>query len=223
MKKFILSFFLALIFTQLDAITIDLDALCQGKKQEVVKFEQTEKPGTSKSQSPSTYYCRGALISSEGHIMVSDYTKDYDNFTITWIDANDFEHVLDAALVSVHPTEEVVILKVDHPFGGMFPQPKLSFNRLKASDWVLVVTNEIESKECLFQIGKIIKLIMPSRSSFEGLYGKIGLVWRGGQQGAPVYNSQGEMVGIVGGPSDELSWIRPFFPIEQWIKETLGL
>lgn len=229
MKKLFCLFFLVSSLGKLHATSIDLNAICQNKGQEAAEFSYTLKPDNSFASyfwqaKKSTYTRQATLLSSEGYFLLPKHIlEDTEKHMICWKDVDGSEYDLEVVLVSEHPTENVAILKTDHPFGGQFPKPQLSFNRVKINEWVMVVINELSENKCFFQVGKVTDILKRTGSGPEGFYGFIGLQFRLGQSGCPVYNSQGEMVGFIDGCSnDKCMRFKPFSSIQEWIKDVIG-
>ncbi len=226
MNKYVFFIILSMVFGNVEAASIDLNMIFQGKEQEAIEFYYTDKPVFSffSESEPTTWITQGTLLSSEGHILIAKHLlKDRNKFLISWKDNDGAIYNLNAIVISEHPTENIAILKIDHPYGGKFPQPNFAFKRMKINEWVFVVINELRKEQCLFQAGKVTDLIKLSSNGYECYFGEIGLEYRAGQVGCPVYNSEGETIGIVAGQlNNDLIYFKPFSTIETWLKNFLG-
>lgn len=222
MQKLLYLVFFIFISSQIAASTEDLNSLCQGKEQEVFKFNCSEK-GNFPWYADINRQSHATLLNKEGFILVFvSGIEGSENFSVDWKDIDGSKYRLETNLVSIHPKDkQIAIFKVDHPFGGEFAQPKLSFNRIKVNQWILALHIVPET---YFQLSKVAEIKKDPGKGIEGFWAPIGLIYKTGQNGAPVYNTLGETIGVVAGSTSEnYIWFQPLFSIEPWIKEVISL
>lgn len=228
-KFLLLTTYLLIISVKSFGLSIEPDKLLKELKTYSLEFLCTDKPKSSfmnffgDTEEIDTYTSQGVFLTEDGHVLArKSMMENREDFCIEWTDENGNLFNLEADVISQHPEINVVILKVEHPYGEKFPSQKLSFKKIYEGEWVIVITKKLPSADVYFQLGKIHSIFKTGKRD-----GTIGLSHslRDEQDGSPVYNVLGELIGFVDWCSvnRNFMFIKSLSSMEEWIKETLGL
>jgi hypothetical protein len=196
-----------------------MNQLCKTAAEVVVEVRGTEKSAGWFSN-PKSFFIRGFFLNQEGYILTcKDFLEDFKDFKVCWNDRKGSIHLLDATVISKHPTENAAILKVEYPYGGKFPQCSCLFESFKVHSWYFMLVVDNEPEEEYPMAGKILN-IFQEEHSYSAMLTIPSIV---GGSGSPIFDFNGFIIGFQDSVFIKNRFVcaTSLLYIKKWMEETL--
>ncbi|MBS0616005.1 MAG: trypsin-like peptidase domain-containing protein [Verrucomicrobia bacterium] len=135
----------------------------------------------------------GFFISPQGHLLTNKHVVQSNPYLKLWLSFSD-GNPNRAHIVAEHPTEDIVILKMENAEQVKFDYLKMSFDSVEVGDWVF----SLRGKGCLVNTKRM--LCFPSLGKIVGnIQGTLttSMHTTPGNSGSPLLNLEGNAVGIM--------------------------
>ncbi len=164
----------------------------------------------------------GVLFDPEGYILTNHHVvKNADRLTVRLTDAEGARRTFEAKTVGIDPHTDIALLKIDPEKFPLVTAPLGDSGKVALGDWVIAVGNPFHLTGTV-TCGVVSGLHRQVRQNLIEDYIQVDAAVNPGNSGGPIFNTRGEVVGIVDlgiFPANNIGFAIPTSLVVPWLDD----